>query len=339
MIAIVLGPDYSMARESMQRILRDRDPSGQSTSSIDGKTASLKDIQMDATSVGFFSAGRVVIVEDVLARLGKPAAKDGANSSDWKGLFAAIPAASTLILLDPTLSSVPAAVRKALPADAEIIVSDPPRGRELLQWIQARARSEGADIDERTARLLAETLYPQGWSMKSNNPAFDRPPDLEALRNEIAKLALAAHPNRIRPEHIAGLITQGDNDQVFKFLDAASSGRIREAVVELDRLLGAGEDPGKLLAQLGQTVELSVVMAAAERRSPSEVGKDLRLANSNRMNSIDRGVRNQRPGQPAAAVRALESVDRRIKTGELRDPVDALHDALAAISIARGEGR
>lgn len=339
MIAVIVGPDGSMARDAVRDILRDRDPSGQSTSTIDGKTATLNDIRMDATSVGFFSAGRVVIVEDVIARLGKTGARDGASPPDWAGLFTAIPDASTLILLDPSLAAVPAPVRKALPKDARIVISDPPRGRELLDWIRAQASSEGSSIDQPTARLLADTLYPTSWSTKSTNPAFDRPPDLEALRNEVAKLAVAAHPGPITRSHINNLIAQGDTDQIFAFIDAATRGRIGEATVQLDRLLSAGEDPNKVLAQLSQTIELSVVMEAAGHRPAGDVGKDLRLPNANRMSSIERGLRGQRPGQSRIAGRALESADRRMKTGELRDAVDVLYDTLAVIAASRGQGR
>ncbi len=335
MIAIVVGPDGSMAREAVRGILRERDPSGQSTSTIDGKTATLSTIQMDATSVGFFSAGRVVIVEDVMARLGKPGAKDGANPPAWPELFAAIPDASTLILLDPSLGAVPAAIRKALPADATIVLSDPPRGRDLLRWIMGRAKDEGAGIDQATARLLAETLYPQSWSAKSTNPAYDRPPDLEALRNDIAKLAVAAHPGPITSSLIESLIAQGDTDRIFSFIDAVTQGRIGEATVQLDRLLSAGEDPGKVLAQLSQTVELSVVMAAGSRRAAGDVGKDLRLPNAGRMSGIERGLRGQPPGQAMRLEHALESADRRMKTGELRDVTDMLYDVIAAVPASR----
>ena len=334
MIAIVLGPDSSMAREAVRGILRDRDPSGQSTSTIDGRTATLREIQMDATSVGFFSPGRVVIVEEVIAQLGKQGAKDGANPPDWAGLFTAIPDASTLVLLDPSLATIPAAVKKALPTHARIVMSDPPRGHDLLQWIRTAATAEQSGIDDRTARLLADTLYPQSWSTKANNPAFDRPPDLEALRNEIAKLAVAAHPGPITASHITNLISHGDMDKIFAFIDAATRGRIREATVELDRLLSAGEDPNKLFAQLSQTVELSVVMEAGGGRSAGAVGKDLRLSNANRMSSIERGLRGRRSGQSRIAGRSLESADRRMKAGELRDAVDALYEALASIAAS-----
>ena len=47
------------------------------------------------------------------------------------------------------------------------------------------------------------------------------------------------------------------------------------AVVELEKLLDAGEDPAKLLAQLSQNIELGAVMSAAGRRNPADVGKEV----------------------------------------------------------------
>jgi DNA polymerase III delta subunit len=336
MISIVLGPDYAMARARMREIRRTQDPSGDSTSMLDGKSVSIRAVIMDIASIGFFSAGRVVIVEDLIARLGKQGAKDGGQTPDWPGLFAAVPEASTLILVDASLQSLPAAVKKALPDDATLEVCDPPRGPALVKWIRNTARTAQSEIDDATARFLAESLYPQSWSQRSNNPAFDRPPDMEMLGNEIAKLALAAHPGAITREHILEMVDRGDEDRIFTFLDAAASGRISAAMVELDHLLAAGEDPAKLLAQLSQNIELRAVMATAGRRAPAEVGREIGLSNPNRMTSIQRGMGGQRPGEHVKSVAFAASADRRMKRGELREPVDALYDAILAIAGARG---
>lgn len=336
MISIVLGPDYAMARARMREIRRQADPSGDNTSMLDGKTVGLRAVMMDISSVGFFSAGRVVIVEDLIARLGKQGAKDGSQTPDWPALFAAVPEASTLILVEASLQSLPAAVKKALPDGATVEFCDPPRGPALITWIQKTAKaSHQAEIDKDAARFLAESLYPQSWSQKANNPAFDRPPDMEMLGNEIAKLALAAHPGPITRDHIRGMVDRGDEDRIFTFLDAAASGRVSAAVVELDHLLAAGEDPAKLLAQLSQNVELRSVMATAGRRAPAEVGREIGLTNPNRMSSIQRGMGGMRPDQHLRSVKLATAADRKMKQGELREPLDALYDALLAIAAAR----
>ncbi len=334
MISVIVGPDYALARTELRTLSRDRDPDGNSSSTLDGKTASMRDVTMAATSIGFFSAGRLVIVEDLIARLGKQGAKEDGAVPDWAALFGAIPEASTLILFDPSIQSVPVAVKKALPANATVIVSDPPRGAQLIQWLRGAAKREGAELDESTARLIAETIYPQSWNAKASNPAFDRPPDLDILQNEIAKLATAAMQGRITSEHVRSLIDRGDTDKLFTFMDAAVAGDLKSALVQLDRLLAAGEEPSKLLAQLSQNVELSVVMAAAGNRAPMDVGRELALPNAGRMSSIQRGLRSQ-SGHVRRSVDILDTLDRQVKTGELRDPLDALYVALAAIHEAR----
>ena len=336
MICVVLGPDHAMARTRVREIRRRRDPSGDNTSFLDGKTVTLRAVMMDIASVGFFSAGRVVVVEDLIARLGKQGAKDGGQPPDWPALFAAVPEASTLVLLDPSLTALPAAVKKALPPTATVDVADPPRGPALVKWIQQRAKAEQAQIDEPTARFLAESLYPQSWAQQNRNPAYDRPPDMEMLGNEIAKLALAAHPGPITRDHIREMVDRGDEDRIFTFLDAAASGRVGAAMVELDHLLAAGEDPAKLLAQLSQNIELGAVMATAGRRDPASVGKEIGLNNPQRMASIQRAIGGQAPGRVLAAVPLAADADRKMKRGELREPLDALYDAILAIARDRG---
>jgi DNA polymerase III delta subunit len=269
----------------------------------------------------------------LLARFAKGPGKG--NDADWSALFAGVPRETTLILADPSVLSVPAAIRKLLPADAEVVLCDPPRGRDLIDWITIRAKSAGGKIDKQTATRLAETLYPASWSRKGNNPAFDRPPDMEALGNEVDKLVTAAWPDPVADTHIRDLIAHGDNDQIFSFIDAASAGNIAKAAPELDRLLAAGEDPYKILSQLCGSVELAVVMSRADRRNPVDVGKDLRLANANRMTSVARSVQNQPRNFAPRVARALEETDRKMKTGELRDPTDALYSALASIAALK----
>lgn len=335
MIAVVLGPDSSMVRSEIRRRVDEADPSNQSTSTIDGKVAGLGDVRMAVASVGFFGAGRVIVVEDLIARLGKQGARDGGETPDWDALFDAVPEATTLILSDPSLTSLPAAVQKALPKQAATIACEPPRGRELLRWMQAHAQDEQSSMDDSTARMLAETLYPQSWTNKARNPAFDRPPDLDQLGNEIAKLALCAGQERITGEHIRSMTVQGDADQIFAFIDAASAGRLDQAILELDRLIAAGEDPYKLLAQLSQNIEMSVVLGASAGRPPADVGRSLKLANANRMNAVARGLRGQPAHLAPRAAMALKSADRRIKTGKLRDPVDALYESIARIAASR----
>lgn len=335
MISVILGPDYALAHAKLREIRQQRDPSGDSTSFLDGKNVSIRQVITDISSLGFFSAGRVVVVEDLISRLGKQGAKDGGQTPDWPGLFAAVQPESTLVLVDTSLQSLPAAVKKALPKDATVDFSKSPRGPELIGWIQREVKKNGARIDQQAARDLAMALYPQSWAQEPRNPAYDRPPDMEMLGNEIAKLVLAAHPNAISSQLIRELVPRESDDKLFTFLDSASAGNVSIAMVELEKLLHAGEDPAKLLAQLSQNVELGAVMSAAGRRNPGDVGKEIGLPNANRMTSIQRGLQGQSMSTALRRVPLAADADRKMKTGALKEPLDALYDVILTIATSR----
>jgi len=334
-IAIVTGPDDTLVRDAVRDILQRRDPSDSSTSRIDGRTAKPGEVQNAASSAGFFGSGRVVVVDDFLARYAKPGTRAGASSPDWASLFAAIPPENTLLLVDGSLSSVPAAVKKVLPKDAEIHIGDPPRGRDLLAWMKTSARQSGGNLGDREARFLAERLYPQSWSQKSSNPMYDRPPDLGLIRQEIARLILSAHPGEITTELIREETERGDDDRIFKFLDAALAGNLEVAIPELDRLLMAGEEPARLLAQLAGNIELSAILVNAGNRDPVSVGKDIGARNPGRMGMMARGVQTAGPRRITTAMHAVTAADRRIKRGELKDQLDGLYEVLTTIAAAR----
>jgi DNA polymerase III delta subunit len=333
MIAIVLGPDAALARSVVRDIVRESDPAGENTTAIDGKAVSVNDVMMAAASVGFFSAGRTIVVDDLIARHGKGTGKG--SEADWQVLFRSVPESTTLVLVDPSVATLPAALKKMLPGDARVIASDPPRGRDLIDWIRQRAQAEGGQIDQQTATFLANTLFPGTWSERNRNPAFDRPPDMDALGNEIAKLVTAALPGPVTREHVGSLTDAGENDNIFAFIDAVMAGNLARAIPALDALIANGEDPHRILAQLAGSVELAAVMERAGGRDPVAVGKDLKLSNPARMSAIARSVRNLPAGAGVQATMVLEETDRGIKTGMLRDPVDALYQAVARLGTLR----
>lgn len=337
MIVLIYGTDAALARAEVATLLRRHDPTGENTSRLDGRSVAVRDVVNAVASVGFFASKRVVVVDDLIARAAKPgrfaAAGDADDDDamppptlDLAPLFAAVPDDNVLILADTGLMSLPAAIKKILPDAAEIIAVEPPRGHDLIAWLIQSAQEAGAGLDRQTARYLAERLYPQTWSTKPSNPRYDRPPDLELLHNEVAKLATAAHPGPITRRHVQTLVPAGDDDRVFKFVEAAANGDLAVAVTELARLRDAGEEPYKLAAQVYQQIELaSPLEAAGGRVDAAAVGRALGLSNPRRMAGIAASRRGRRPGSASAAISAATAVDRGVKTGALRQPDDALY--------------
>jgi len=153
MIALVHGPDAAIARREVARLVAERDPDGAATSHLDARETALPAIAAAAGSAGFFGAGRVVVVHDLMTRAGRGKggaadADDGepaAGALDLKPLFAAVPPENLLILVDPALLAIPAA------ATVQILVTD--------YW-EYRSRSEARLDGEAGARRPEPELGP-----------------------------------------------------------------------------------------------------------------------------------------------------------------------------------
>lgn len=333
MIAVFAGLDGATSRASAFLLAAEHDPTGQSTSRLDGRTASISEIVGQVGAAGFFSPGRVVIVTDLLSRAKRGGRKADPDSGDEASvdigpIVAGTLESNLLILLETATATLPVAVSKALPSTASITISDPPRGQELVIWIRKRTEAEGGSIDVQTARQLAARLYPQSWSATPNNPRYDRPPDMELLGNEIAKLVSAAWPSPVTGAIVDEMAINGDTDQIFKFGDAAGQGNLRSALPELARLLDAGDEPARLNAQLAQQAELGIVIDAAGSRPASTIARDLALGTPGRVSALQASMR--RGSQPPDVVlTATLEADRATKRGRLRTPTDALYACLA----------
>lgn len=340
MIVLVHGPDAASARAKVAAVLADRDPSGENTSWFDAADTPLPQLVVAAGSAGFFGVGRVVVVRDLMAKAsrgkgGTSASVDepAAGSLDLGPLFAAVPPENTLVLLDPGLSSLPAAVKKAAPKDATVVGCEPPRGGDLVAWIERTAQEAGGGIEREAARLLAATLFPQSWQGKPNNPRFDRPPDLDLLRSRVETLVLFAYPEPVNAGHVRELAPGAPDDRIFKFVEAAANGDVGVAARELEHLLRAGEEPAKLVAQVMGQIELGAVAAAGAGTDPAELGRRLGLANPNQLVAI---ARSQRGGAGRRVRTALET-DRAFKTGRLRQPADALVALMVGLAADAAE--
>ena len=343
MIVLVHGPDPLLARDEVARLVAKHDPGGLNTTTLDGREVTLPSVIAAIGSVGFFGATRVVVVANLMSRATRSSPQaapteqpdDVAPAIDLAPLFRAVPEQNLLILSDPDLASIPAGVKKLAPAETIVISAVVPRGRPLVDWVVAAATEAGGAIDRRAAELLLQSLYPQTWSAVPSNPRYDRPPDTQQLRHEIERLVLYAHPRAVTPADIQELVVSGPNDRVLRFIDAVMAGQLDGAIAELERLLLAGEEPAKLVAQLQQQVELAALAAADSGRSPAEIGKDISLSNPARMTGVAASVRGRQPDSTLASVAQATRADRHLKTGRLRQPTDALYQLIADLGRRR----
>lgn len=332
MIFLVHGPDATLARQHARHIAQQADPGGDNTSWLDGKESSLNSVLNAIGTVSFFGGGRVVVVSDLLPKAsGETATGTGKTTEMLSALVNGVPEGSTLVLLEPSLSAAPAAL-KPHAERVTVISGAPPRGRDLIHWIQQQAKDAGGQgIDQQTARALAETLFPQTWQNPPKNPRYDRPPDLGLLGTAIETLAMAAHPNPITEAEVRTFVAREPDQRIFRFLDAMLAGDIRTATQELETLERAGEDAGMVLAQALGQVELVTAIAAAGGRDTNLVAKELGGVTPGRVSALASAARQEAlRGYRAAGVAA--KVDRDLKTGKIRKPEDALRALITGLA-------
>lgn len=335
MIVFVHGPDATLARDLARAAAFEADPSGENTSWLDGKEVALQQIIGAVGTISFFGGGRVVVVSDFLAKSGGEGERATRANADIRSLASAVPDGSTLILLEPSLSSPPAALRSAV-AQLRVLSGAPPRGPRLLEWIAKAAQDADSRIDRQAAQALADALFPGTWQSEPKNPRYDRPPDLGYLRTTIETLALSAYPDPITTRDVASLVSREPDQRIFKFLDAMLAGDLAGATRELENLARGGEEPGMVLAQALGQVELVTAIAAADNRDTNTVAKELGGVTPGRVSALAGAGRRGRQRATSAALIATE-VDRNLKTGRLRKPEEALATLVAGLGLANAE--
>jgi DNA polymerase III delta subunit len=344
MIYFIHGPDRFLALQSARERAAELDPGGENTSWLDARETSLDALIAAIGAVSLFGGTRVVVVSDFLGRTSRDTSSaDPDAATQARGtkadqslarLLGAVPPNNCLIVLEPALNSPPAALKGF--SSLSIVAAEPPRGPALLAWIAQAANKAETRIDRAAAQLLAETLFPQTWSRKANNPRFDRPPDMGLLSQEIDKLALFAHPDPITVEAVRSLVPGGPDQRIFRFLDALLSGDLPTATSELERIQAAGEEPAMVLAQVHGQIELAVVARAAGGRDPNAVARDLGTISPSRVSSAMNLARRALVRSDHMAEQA-DTIDRKLKTGHIRRPTDAVYDLMLELSTPRPE--
>jgi len=333
MIVFVHGPDALLLREHVRTILEQIDPGGSNTTRIDGRSTPVAKIAPMVATPGFFGDGRVIVVDDLFGgRSSKKsaAADDEGQSSEGASeaveLLLQVVEPNSLIVVEPSLASVPAAVKKRAPG-LEVRSGLAPRGNALVAWVVEQAERAGSSIDQVSARALLDAVAPGSWQNAASNPRYDVPPDLDAIQQEIRKLAAYAHPHPIDRKAVSAMTATAVADQLFPFLSALFGGETDQAIKLLSDALDRGDDQFRLVAQVMQQVELSVPLEAARGKSPESVGTDLAVPNPRRLAAIERSTR----VNPVTPIHdAVINADRDQKRGRLRTADDVLFAVLAA---------
>lgn len=188
----------------------------------------------------------------------------------------------------------------------------------LPQWIAARARRHGLELDRDAAALLAARV--EG--------------NLLAAHQEIEKLALTHGAGRLDEDAVAEAVADSARFDIFKLGEAALAGDAGRGLRILDGLRAEGAEPTLVLWLLCR--ELRAVVA--ERRNPGGGFQGRGPQAQRRAAGVSAAARRLGGPRLRALAQLAARADRAIKgRGEGRpwDELEALVASLAGVDLAR----
>lgn len=324
MIHVVLGPDHHLATSRVGELALAADPDQLATSRFDTGTP-IGEIVSAIATPGFFGSGRVVIASGVLGK-SQVGEKSDRAAQTAQQLSDAVAAGNTLILLEIARESLPKTIASALGPDHTVHTGTPPRGTQLTAWTNAKVAELGGSIDGRTIQHLLDRMFPGSWREASKNPAYDTPPDLQALVSELTKLVTYADREPISIEAIDALVQTGSEDQVFTLVGAVTKADGRTALRQIAETWGDDDDASRWLALLSSSAEMGQIVTRSEfDRELKQTAKELGLTSTGRLYNLRRDL-NSRSAD--ALAEAMLTSDRHLKSGVTRGPSAQLQEVV-----------
>ena len=234
-VCVLFGDEKFLKRQVLGQLRHEVLGSGDgdfSLSEFEGPTAVLRDVLDELATLAMFGGTRLVVVDeadDFVSRY-RPELED----------YVAKPKSDGVLLLN--VKSWPSTTRlhKAVAANGLAVDCGAPPPARLTRWLTSRAgEAHGFQLPLAAAEMLVDMVGSE----------------LGMLDRELSKLALTAGPGgKITAGTVGQLVGGWRAKTAWVMLDAVLSGDAPAAVVQLDRLLLAGESPVALLGQISASL-------------------------------------------------------------------------------------
>jgi DNA polymerase III subunit delta len=343
-ITLIHGPAELLRAEALARIRAgiSDDPSlvELNTAVLDGRQATLADLEFACGTLPFLAERRLVVVERMLVRLSAPpkvrtgpgpgAAESGPDAPSGAGAegSAVVPTQGThqtkallaffdrvsetaeLVLVEEETITAGAVLRRLIELQregrAKILVCEKPRRGDLPGWIKARARQRNVELDSAAVADLAEFVGD----------------DLRQLDQELIKLRdYAGGKSTVGQAAVRQLVPATRAANVFDMVDALASGNIGQAGRLLRHALDLdGEEPLGLLSLLGRRYRQLAQAKALQMGSSraDDAAKALGVADWQARRLLEQADRLSRE-QIRRTMEHLVAADEAIKTGKCSD--------------------
>lgn len=305
-----MGADSLLAEEALSRLLAEHlgDARDDAVTTVRGEETTWSRLLESARTGSLFAPQRAVVVRNAEQTKGEDEGVAG---------YLDQPAPGVLLVLMAVKPDKRKAIWKKILEKADVTPADPLKGRALRAHVQDRLRRRKLALAEDALEELLERVGQ----------------DLRRLVGEIDKLEAfaAGRKGPLTAEDVAAVSGRGLTAPLYKLGDAWSARRLDVVTSLMEDALEDGLAPLLILATLHRAVrQVRGAKALQELRAPQdEIVRRLGLLPF-KVRDVLEAARRWSDAELAAALRALDVADRRIKLGA--EPRSAL---LAAVAAAR----
>jgi len=259
MIYLLYGPDEYMRSEALAALKASVPPdlADLNMATLDGRRLKLDALIGACEAFPFLADRRMVIVQDLLK-----SQKAGKERDELRAYLERVPKTCDLVFVESEDFDKRGAVFGYLKKAAEVRDFVPREGAELIRWLGQRAKQLDIQIDQAAAGRLISFVGNQS----------------RALINELDKLAsYAGRGGRVGIAEIDLLVQDGQEQNLFAFIDELSARRRGAALQSLRRLIADGQAATYILFMIARQVRilLGVKDLAAQRMRPDDIASKL----------------------------------------------------------------
>ncbi|HNP70666.1 MAG TPA: DNA polymerase III subunit delta [Kouleothrix sp.] len=259
MLYLLYGPDELARSEALAALKAAMPPdlADLNMATLDGRKLKLDTLIAACEAFPFLADRRLVVVTDLLKHQ-----KAGKERDELRAYLERVPATCDLVFVESEDFDKRGAVFTYLKKAADAREFLPREGAELLRWLNERARTLGVALDGAAAQRLVSFVGNES----------------RALLNELDKLAsYVGRGGRIGAATVDLLVQDGQEQNLFAFIDELSARRRGAALQSLRRLLDDGQAATYLLFMIARQVRvlLSVKDLADQRMRPDDIAARL----------------------------------------------------------------
>ena len=276
MIYLIYGEDSLSVEETLASLSSDGGDDSLydvNTTTLNGATVSLAELEAAWSTIPFLADKRTVVVRGLLARMeqgrGGGSSRSRGMDGEWADIgerLAHVPDSTELIFVDAAISRNNPLLSAIRPL-AQVHEFRLPSVRDMPGWVRQRANRLGAAIEPSAISALVDAI---------GN-------DTRLIDMELQKLAIYRSAGRsdgmIRRQDVEAMVSYVREANIFAAVDAALEGRAGFALRLAHQLLAEGRSSTYVITMLARQVRFLIVAKDMKSRGlqQDEIGRRLSI--------------------------------------------------------------